>query len=52
MNAKMIKQLFGTQNQMFAAQLQAASLPLLCNFDGQSDGDNDKFGLKLKCFDV
>lgn len=47
----MIEQLFGTQNQMLAAQLQVASLPSLCIFDGQSDPDNDEFDLWLECFD-
>lgn len=47
----MIKQLFETQSQMFAAQMQAASLPPLCTFDGQSDGDDEEFDLWLERFE-
>ena len=47
----MIQQLFETQSQMFAAQMQAASLPPLCTFDGQSDGDDEEFDLWLERFE-
>ena len=47
----MIKQLFETQSQMFAAQMQAASLPPLRTFDGQGDGDDDEFDLWLERFE-
>ena len=46
----MMKQLFDTQSHMFAAQMQAASLPL-GTFDGQSDGDDDEIDLWLECLD-
>ena len=50
-SAEMIQQLFETQSQMFAAQMQAASLPPLCTFDGQSDGDDEEFDLWLERFE-
>ena len=47
----MIKQLFETQSLMFTAQMQAASLPPLRTFDGQSDGDDEEFDLWLERFE-
>ena len=50
-SAEMIKQLFETQSLMFTAQMQAASLPPLRTFDGQSDGDDEEFDLWLERFE-
>ena len=50
-SAEMIKQLFDTQSLMFTAQMQAASLPPLRTFDGQSDGDDKEFDLWLERFE-
>jgi hypothetical protein len=47
----MIKQLLESQRLMFTAQMQAASLPLLRTFDGQSDGDDEDFDLWLERFE-
>ena len=40
-STEMLKRLFETQSQLFAAQMQAASLPPLSMFDGQSEEDNE-----------
>lgn len=50
-SAEMIKQLFETQSQLFAAQMQAASLPPLSTFEGQGDGDDSEFELWLERFE-
>ena len=39
-SARMMAKFFETQNQLLAAQVQAASLPPLTCFDGNTDGDD------------
>ena len=47
----MIAKLSETQNQLLAAQVQAASLPSLVCFDGQSEGGDADFEQWLEHFE-
>ncbi len=50
-SAEMIAKFFETQNQLLAAQVQAASLPPLVCFDGHTEGDDTDFLQWLERFE-
>ena len=50
-SAEMMAKFFETQNQLLAAQVQAASLPPLACFDGNTDGDDTDFLQWLERFE-
>ena len=47
----MIAKFFEAQDQLLAAQVQAASLPPLVCYDGHSDGDDTEFLLWIERFE-